>query len=93
MDYGAIEILFSTNTANTKTHVTAMFDSLKIDVQVLRNEKNEIRRSLEFAQGEIDTLNSKCTYLKRQVSAANETAAAVPVINDRVRAVEDRSRR
>ena len=93
MDRGAIELLFTTNTANTKSFVTTMFDSLKSDVHALRSENHELRRSLEFSQGEIDTLKSKSTNLERQVTAVNEATAAVPAIDNRVRVVEDWSRR
>ena len=93
MDRSAIELLFTTNTANTKSFVTAMFDSLKSDVHALRSENHELRRSLEFSQGEIDTLKSKCTNLERQISAVDEATAAVPAIDNRVRVVEDWSRR
>ena len=48
---------------------------------------------MEFSQGEIHTLKSKCTNLERQVSIVNEATAAVPAIDDCVRVVEDRSRR
>ena len=44
IDRGAIQLLFSTNTANTISFVNAMSDSLKSDVHALRSENHELRR-------------------------------------------------
>ena len=93
MDRETIEILLSSNLNTIKSFVTTMFDSMKADISQLRAENNDLKHSLEYAQSEIDTLKVKCASLEVQLTTISDSTEAMPAINNRVRVIEDWSKR
>ena len=67
MNQQALELILSQNLSTTKNFVKMLFDSLKSEMQELRNENCEIKKSLEFTQDQLSNANkqledqAKCT--------------------------------
>ena len=93
MDSASIELLLNSNLSTIKSFFTSMIDSVKADVSQLRSENADLRSSLEFSQYEIDTLKTKQTNLESRLADALAVSAQMPSVENRVRTVEDWTRR
>ena len=57
---GDLDLLLQSTVATMKTFVEAMFNSQQSQINQLLTENVELRRSLEFTQGELNDMQQAC---------------------------------
>ena len=93
MNQQALELILSQNLSTTKEFVKMMFDSLKSEIQELRNENCEIKKSLEFTQDQLARANKQLEDQVKCTGKVSQVSSDITGISDRVRKLEDHARR
>ena len=97
MDRDVLDLLFQQNLSTMKSFVELMFDSIKKEVQQLRDDNTELKRSLEFTQSELDEMKRKQDKQTAAFSGHGPvsffSSAKGEEVSERLRQLEDRSRR
>ena len=88
MDREALEYLLSQNMLPIKEFVKVLFEKCETQINELKVENGELRRSLEFSQAEISALKSQVTEVSKAASDTN--AVEIPT---RVMRLEDFTRK
>ena len=73
--------------------VKLMFDSLKSDIDKLTKENWELRKSLEFYQGELAQIKKHVKKRDGTVTNWTENTPHVSMLAERIRALEDDTRK
>ena len=89
---GDLDLLLQSTVATMKTFVEAMFNSQQSQINQLLTENVELRRSLEFTQGELSDLQQACNGQAAAVNMLEANQGMVTNIEDRVRVMGDSSR-
>ena len=66
-----------------------MFDSLKSDIDKLKKENWELRKSLEFSQGELAQIKEHVKKRDGEIKNWTENTSHVSMLADRIRVLED----
>ena len=86
-----MQILLQQNSDTIKSYVQLLFDSLKNEIESVKRENTEIKRSLEFTQSELREAQTTIREQRRLIEDSND--GATTEIRERVRELEDYSRR
>ena len=93
MDNTSVETLLRLNSENMKEFVKLLVLPLQTELAQLRSENEELKRSLEFSQKDLEDIKSfireQGTKLVRLETAPSRFDSA----EDRIRSLEDYSRR
>ena len=89
MDASTVELLLKSNLARIKTFAQMMFGSLKSEVKSLREEDTELKYSLEFSQGEIDSLEQTVQQKGTQIKSLLNMSENASAIEHRVSSLKD----
>ena len=87
-----IDLLLQTTVATTKSFVEAMFNSQQSQINQLITENVELKRSLEFAQGQLGDLQQAFDCQAAAVATLQTNQGMLTTIENRVRVMEDFSR-
>ena len=82
--------LMQCNLENTKCFVQLLFDSLQNQIKELRDENNDLKRSVEFAHQEIKDLKDSAIHL--QILVNNQDSDCITDLKHRTRLLEFQSR-
>ena len=93
MNGESIEVLFKQNLCIVKDFVQLMFDSLKKDVDLLKGENFELKRSLEFTQAELVDAKKETSAQSEKLRRLQEDGCDKGNLSERLRQLEDYSRR
>ena len=85
MNQQALELILSQNLSTTKEFVKMMFDSLKSEIQELRNENCEIKKSLEFTQDQLARANKQLEDQAKCTGKVSQVSSDITGMSDRVR--------
>ena len=70
-----------------------MFDSLKDEVQSLRSENQELKRSLEYTQAQLEDITKQTQEQSKLLANSPKHDKSVNSLSDRLRLLEDYSRK
>ena len=93
MNGESIEVLFKQNLCIVKDFVQLMFDSLKKDVDLLKGENFELKRSLEFTQAELVDAKKEISAQSEKLRRLQEDGCDKGNLSERLRQLEVYSRR
>ena len=93
MDRETIELIFRSNFNTVKDFVKLLVDPLRTEINKLKNDNEELKRSLEFAQAELDDVKKSVRDHSKQQQEVVISSVDHQELSDRVRSLEDYSRR
>ena len=89
LDRDSLEFLFQNNLSTIKEFLKMLIDPLREEINQLKGDNDELRRSLEFTQAELTEMRKTCGIRngERQVNAVSHTEKRE--LLERVRNLED----
>ena len=93
MNSETIKLILDNNNSVIKDFVTTMYNSLKQEINDLRNENRDLKNSLEFSQKEIDELKDKCNRQELRAANFEDSFSNIPAMENKLRNLEDWNRR
>ena len=93
MNKETLELLLRQNLSTVKEFVSLMFDTLKKEVETLKNENSELKQSLMFTLAELEDLKKSSKEHSKMIANISEEDTSMSDISERLRAMEDYSRR
>ena len=88
MDRETIELIFRSNFNTVKDFVKLLVDPLRTEINKLKNDNEELKRSLEFAQAELDDVKKSFRDRSKQQQEALISSVDHQELSDRVRSLE-----
>ena len=91
MDESVIKMLLEQNVKTVQSFVQILFDSVTKDIDNVKMENAELKRSLEYTQAENDTLKQTVTQLQSSIKRI-ENLNISQGVGERLRRIEDDKR-
>lgn len=93
LDKATVTLLLDQNLKTMKEFVELCLGSMRTEIKSLRDENNELKRSLEFSQSELLELQKKTSDNESQISTVKVNVTSFGVISERLRLLEDSTRK
>ena len=84
MNKETLELLLRQNLSTVKEFVSLMFDTLKKEVETLKNENSELKQSLMFTQAELEDLKKSSKEHSKMIANNSEEDTSMSDISERL---------